>query len=83
VLLYCEAEYILLDRPAIAYKLGHFGYLTPDFKSGMEWYTKHFNIIPSDLQEFKLPDDGPVVPHSAFFRLDRGDEYVDHRALKR
>lgn len=45
---------------------------------GMEWYTKTFNLRYSDVQEHELPG-GKVEAHSAFFRLDRGAEYVDHR----
>lgn len=48
----------------------------------MEWYTKTFNLRYSDVLEHEVPG-RKVEPHGAFFRLDKGAEFVDHRALSR
>lgn len=36
------------------------------------------NLKASDLFQSEIPD-GTMIEHSAFFRLDRGEEYCDHR----
>ncbi|KAM0326746.1 hypothetical protein ACHAQA_006619 [Verticillium albo-atrum] len=35
--------------PALIHKLGHFGYVFPDFDNELAWYTGHFNFVPSNI----------------------------------
>ncbi|KAI1078179.1 oxidoreductase [Whalleya microplaca] len=63
-------------RPAPVHKLGHFGVRTTNFAKAHEFYSTHFNFIPSDLIH-----DADKIDRSVFYRLDRGDEEVDHHAF--
>lgn len=47
-----------------------------EFQRSYDFFTKHFNIIPSD---FLTNDAGEKV--AAFCRIDRGEEYVDHHSF--
>ncbi|KAH8681099.1 glyoxalase [Xylariales sp. PMI_506] len=62
--------------PAPIHKLGHWGHCTTDFAKSFEFYTTHFNFIPSDIVH---DDKGRDI--TAFFRLDRGAEQVDHHSF--
>lgn len=68
--------------------------VVPDFKIGKEFYTKYFNFRASDTfmvtpegeaalakdPQAKTTAQGkPTHEIQAFFRLDRGKEFVDHR----
>ncbi|EED13287.1 oxidoreductase, putative [Talaromyces stipitatus ATCC 10500] len=35
--------------PALVHKVGHFGYVCCEFDQEFEFYTKNFNIVPSDI----------------------------------
>jgi catechol 2,3-dioxygenase-like lactoylglutathione lyase family enzyme len=61
--------------PAVV-KLGHVVLELAAFQATCAWYTRHFGLIPSDVQV--LPDGTPAV---AFLRLDRGEEPADHHTL--
>lgn len=63
-------------RPAPVHKLGHFGVCLTDFAKCYEFYTTHFNFFPSELVH-----DDKGVDNTVFFRLDRGDEFVDHHCF--
>ncbi|KAK4169807.1 Glyoxalase/Bleomycin resistance protein/Dihydroxybiphenyl dioxygenase [Cladorrhinum sp. PSN259] len=63
-------------RPAPVHKLGHFGMCVTNFAKCYEFYTTYFNFFPSELIH---NDQGVDV--TVFFRLDRGDEYVDHHCF--
>ncbi|KAM3065375.1 hypothetical protein ACMFMG_011501 [Clarireedia jacksonii] len=63
-------------RPAPIHKLGHFGMVVTDFPKTLEFYTSRFNLITSNL--LHTPDGKNV---SAFNRLDRGSEFVDHHTF--
>ncbi|KAL1874931.1 hypothetical protein VTK73DRAFT_10357 [Phialemonium thermophilum] len=62
-------------RPAPVHKLGHFGMCVTNFKKCYDFYTTYFNFFPSEL----VHKDG--VDNTVFFRLDRGDELVDHHCF--
>ena len=62
--------------PAEVLKLGHIVIEVADYQATCAWYTKHFGLIPSDVQV--LPDGTPIV---TFMRLDLGDTPADHHTL--
>lgn len=64
-----------LSPPAIT-KLGHAVLEVSRFGQTCAWYSRHFGLIPSDVQV--LPDGSPAV---AFLRLDRGEIPTDHHTL--
>lgn len=66
--------------PAEVHKLGHFGMVSASFASQKAWYTKNFNIIPSDLLYVDLPD-GKRMEVAMFAHIDRGQDLVDHHTL--
>jgi len=57
-------------------KLGHAVLEVSRFEETCAWYSRHFGLIPSDVQV--LPDGSPAV---AFMRLDRGETPTDHHTL--
>jgi catechol 2,3-dioxygenase-like lactoylglutathione lyase family enzyme len=63
-------------EPSPIFKLGHVVLQSPNFDRTAQWYTRHFGIIPSDVQ--CLPDGQPGL---GFFRLDRGSEPADHHSI--
>jgi hypothetical protein len=63
-------------RPTPIYKLGHVVLQRPDFDGTVQWYMRHFGIIPSDVQ--CMPDGRPML---GFFRLNRGSEPADHHSV--
>ncbi len=68
------------QRPPVAppevIKLGHVALEVVDYQDTLAWYTKHFGLIPSDIQV--LPDGSPAM---TFTRLDLGDVPSDHHAV--
>lgn len=64
-----------IEPPQIT-KLGHVVMEAPKYQLTSEWYTKHFGLIPSDVQV--LPDGSPMV---TFFRLDLGATPADHHTI--
>ncbi len=62
--------------PPEVLRLGHVVLEVADYRATAAWYTKHFGLIPSDVQV--LPDGSPAV---TFFRLDLGDRPADHHTL--
>ncbi|KIV96714.1 hypothetical protein PV10_00541 [Exophiala mesophila] len=73
--------------PAEVHKLGHFGLNVEDFPAAMDWYTRHFNIVPSDILYVPLekidPETGaPARKEVALFaHIDRGQDLVDHHTM--
>lgn len=63
-------------EPPQVLKLGHVVLDFADYQRTVGWYTKHFGLIPSDVQLFE--DGTPLV---AFLRLDLGDTPADHHTL--
>ena len=63
------------DPPEIL-RLGHVVLEVADYQATCGWYTRHFGLIPSDVQ--LLPDGSPAV---SFMRLDLGEMPADHHSL--
>ncbi|HEX7671759.1 MAG TPA: bifunctional 3-(3-hydroxy-phenyl)propionate/3-hydroxycinnamic acid hydroxylase [Polyangiaceae bacterium] len=63
-------------EPSAVLRLGHVVLEAAAFQATCAWYTRHFGLIPSDVQV--LPDGSPAV---VFLRLDQGDTPVDHHTL--
>ncbi|KAL7629153.1 hypothetical protein AAE478_000672 [Parahypoxylon ruwenzoriense] len=63
-------------RPAPVHKLGHFGVRTTNFAKAHEFYSTHFNLLASDLIH-----DANKIDRTVFYRLNRGDEEVDHHVF--
>ncbi|PYH95484.1 MFS transporter [Aspergillus ellipticus CBS 707.79] len=65
--------------PAPVHKLGHFGFCTKNFPSMLEFYTRNFNLVPSDF--LFVEQDGKKVNVAVFAHIDRKQEYVDHHSF--
>lgn len=64
--------------PALVHKLGHFGYVVPDFDRELAWYTDNFNFVPSDILYHW---DFSNIDVMTFMHLDLGEEYSDHHIM--
>ena len=64
--------------PALVHKLGHFGYVFPDFDNELAWYTGNFNFVPSDIL---FHWDFENIDVMTFMHLDLGEEYSDHHCF--
>jgi catechol 2,3-dioxygenase-like lactoylglutathione lyase family enzyme len=58
-------------------RLGHVGMFARDARKCAEWFGQVLGLIPSDIMYGGTPDN--VV--AGFYRIDRGDEWVDHHTL--
>ena len=58
-------------------KLGHVGIFVSDFARQSQWFQSVLGLLPSDVLYAGAPDHRI----GGFFRLDRGDEWVDHHTL--
>jgi catechol 2,3-dioxygenase-like lactoylglutathione lyase family enzyme len=58
-------------------KLGHIGVFVNDFARQSHWLQMVLGLLPSDVLYAGAPDHGI----GGFFRLNRGDEWVDHHIL--
>jgi catechol 2,3-dioxygenase-like lactoylglutathione lyase family enzyme len=73
--------------PAAVHKLGHFGLCVQDFDTQVAFYTRNFNLLPSDLLYVPLDPpasggDGPARKNVAIFaHVDRGQDLVDHHTM--
>ncbi|PWY75028.1 Glyoxalase/Bleomycin resistance protein/Dihydroxybiphenyl dioxygenase [Aspergillus heteromorphus CBS 117.55] len=65
--------------PAPVHKLGHYGYCAKDFPAMLDFYTRHFNIVPSDF--LYVEKDGEKVNVAVFAHIDRKQDYVDHHSF--
>lgn len=66
--------------PAAVHKLGHFGYIVQDFDTNLQFYTRNFNLVPSDF--LYVPEEGGKTKDVVvFLHIDRDDDPVDHHAL--
>ncbi|KAK6393543.1 hypothetical protein LTR65_002415 [Meristemomyces frigidus] len=63
--------------PAPVHKWGHYGVTYPDgqYRVIYDWYTK---ILALGVSDIVYRDEKPMT---AFFHVDRGDEYTDHHAF--
>ncbi|KAL6821543.1 Glyoxalase/Bleomycin resistance protein/Dihydroxybiphenyl dioxygenase [Trichoderma camerunense] len=66
------------EGPALVHKLGHFGYVVPDFDAELAWYTDNFNFVPSDILYHWDFSNMDVL---TFMHLDLGKEYSDHHCF--
>ncbi|KAH7126057.1 Glyoxalase/Bleomycin resistance protein/Dihydroxybiphenyl dioxygenase [Dactylonectria macrodidyma] len=64
--------------PALVHKLGHLGYVVPDFDRELAWYTGNFNFVPSDVLYHWDFSNLDVL---TFMHLDLGEEYSDHHCF--
>ncbi|KAJ5757374.1 uncharacterized protein N7511_006068 [Penicillium nucicola] len=65
--------------PAAVHKLGHYGFCATNFEALVEFYTKNFNIVPTDFLYVEKEQTKTNV--ALFAHIDRGDEHVDHHSL--
>ncbi|TKA21733.1 hypothetical protein B0A50_08669 [Salinomyces thailandicus] len=65
--------------PAAVHKLGHYGLCVQDFEKQLEWYTRNFNLAPSDL--LYVPVEGQKKEVAVFAHIDRGSEPTDHHSF--
>jgi hypothetical protein len=81
--------------PAAIHKLGHYGLCVTDFPAQVDFYTKHFNLVPTDI--LYVDEAGAVNPTmtggegcprpkdtkevAIFCHVDRGQEFVDHHTF--
>ena len=66
------------EGPALVHKLGHFGYVVPDFDNELAWYTSNFNFVPSNILYHWDFSNMDVL---TFMHLDLGEEYSDHHCF--
>ena len=67
------------DRgPAKLWRLGHIGLFVKSFAQSTAWYAEKLGLIGSDV--YHIPGQ-PQLKIVGFFRLDQGDEYVDHHVV--
>lgn len=67
------------DRgPARLWRLGHLALFVRSFAASSAWYEKTLGLVGSDIYHIPGQPQAKIV---GFFRLDRGDEYVDHHTL--
>ncbi|EUC31343.1 hypothetical protein COCCADRAFT_6742 [Bipolaris zeicola 26-R-13] len=72
--------------PAAVHKLGHYGLCVQNFQEEMQWYTRTFNIVPTDFLYVKVPSEDPVSPPqqkdvAIFAHIDLGPGYTDHHTI--
>ncbi|KGO45044.1 hypothetical protein PEX1_024730 [Penicillium expansum] len=65
--------------PAAVHQLGHYGVCTKNFEGLVEFYTKNFNIVPTDFLYVEV--EGKKKNVSLFAHIDRGDKHVDHHSF--
>jgi catechol 2,3-dioxygenase-like lactoylglutathione lyase family enzyme len=64
--------------PARLWRIGHIALFVKSFPASRAWYEEKLGLIGSDI--YHVPD-MPEVKIVGFFRLNRGEEYVDHHIL--
>ncbi|KAE8154285.1 Glyoxalase/Bleomycin resistance protein/Dihydroxybiphenyl dioxygenase [Aspergillus avenaceus] len=62
--------------PAAVYKLGHYGLCVQKFQEQVDFYTRTFNLVPSDI--LHVDKDGQKNDVAMFAHIDRGTDLVDH-----
>ena len=75
--------------PAAVHKLGHYGLSVQNFQDQMQWYTRTFNLAPTDF--LYVPDDAATGGDGGetkktkdvamFAHIDRGTDPTDHHAF--
>jgi catechol 2,3-dioxygenase-like lactoylglutathione lyase family enzyme len=64
--------------PARLWRLGHVGLFVKSFRASAAWYAETLGLIGSDIYHVPGQPQAQIV---GFFRLDRGEEYVDHHVV--
>lgn len=64
--------------PARLWRIGHIGLFVRNFREVTAWYSDTLGLIGSDV--YHIPGQ-PLAQIVGFFRLDRGEEYVDHHVV--
>jgi catechol 2,3-dioxygenase-like lactoylglutathione lyase family enzyme len=64
--------------PARLWRFGHMGLFVKSFAASSMWYQETLGLIGSDIYHIPGMPQAKIV---GFFRLNRGDEYVDHHVL--
>lgn len=68
--------------PAAVHKLGHYGLCVRDFPAQVSFYTRNFNLVPTDFLFVPSPDAPNGRKNVAVFsHIDRGSEPVDHHTF--
>ena len=67
----------LTPEECIVKRLGHCVINVTDFRASESWYKERIGFITSD--EIFIKDESQTL--GAFFRVDRGEEYVDHHTM--
>jgi len=81
--------------PAAVHKLGHYGLCVKNFPAQVDWYTRNFNLMPTDIlyvpdanaknAEMTEGEDSPkpagVKDVAIFCHIDRGQDLVDHHTF--
>lgn len=68
--------------PAAVHKLGHYGLCVQNFGKQMQWYTRTFNLVPTDI--LYVNDDsaqGGKKDVAIFAHIDLGPTHVDHHTF--
>ncbi|AOW12034.1 hypothetical protein LPB72_13620 [Hydrogenophaga crassostreae] len=65
------------DGPARPLRLGHIGLFVGNYARSEAWYAKTLGLIASDRMYAGVPNNYV----GGFYRLDRGEEYVDHHVV--
>lgn len=65
-----------LGAPPIL-RLGHIGLFVRDARACDTWYREVLGLIPSDIMYAGVPENIAA----GFYRIDRGDEWVDHHTV--
>jgi catechol 2,3-dioxygenase-like lactoylglutathione lyase family enzyme len=72
-----QAQHNRAFGPAHLYRLGHIGLYVKDFATCAAWYQDVLGLLVSDTIHTGEPNQKIV----GFFRLDHGEDYVDHHTL--
>lgn len=71
--------------PAAVHKLGHYGLCVQNFPQQLEWYTRTFNLAPTDFLYVPTSDGkggiGGKKDVAVFAHIDRGEQPVDHHTF--
>jgi hypothetical protein len=67
--------------PAAVHKLGHYGLCVQQFETQMEWYTRTFNLVPTDILYVDDATTGRQKDVAIFAHIDLGPGYTDHHTI--
>ena len=70
----------LSDSCASLHQLGHYGLVVGNFQDQFTFYTRYFNIMPTNILYVK-EEDGSRKNVAMFAHIDRGVDLVDHHSI--